>query len=57
MATVIIQKRKRENYISYLVNYKDPYTGKTRYHKTFRKLQDAQRSANELRQLGKMWLA
>lgn len=51
MATVTIQKRKRDDFISYLVNYKDPRTGKKKYYKSHRKLKDAQSCANKLRDL------
>ena len=51
MATVTIQKRKRKKGMSYLINFKVPLTGKFKYYKTFRKHQDAQREANELRAL------
>jgi len=51
MATVNIQKRKRKNRNSYLVYYKDPFTGKKKYYKTYQKLKDAQRVANDLRTL------
>lgn len=49
MATVIIQKRKRQSRSSYILYYKDPATGQRKYYKTFIKQKDAQRSANELR--------
>ena len=51
MATVTIQKRKRKNGMSYLINFKVPFTGKFKYYKTLRKYQDAQKEANELRAL------
>lgn len=58
MATVIIQKRKREcGQISYAVRYKDPLTRKSKHHKTYPRLKDAQAAANELRailDLGKL---
>ncbi len=50
MATVGIQKRKRQNRNSYIVTYKDS-AGQRKYYKTFRKQRDAQQSANELRAL------
>lgn len=49
MATVNIQKRIRNNFISYQVYYKDPSTGKKYYYKSFRKQKDAQQVANDLR--------
>ena len=51
MATVIIQKRNREKGTSYLVYYKDPSSWKKKYYRTFRRLRDAQRVANDLRTL------
>lgn len=51
MATVIIHKRKRERFTSYIVYYKDPRTAKKKYHKTCRKYKEAQKVANELRNL------
>ena len=51
MATVTIQKRKNKNDNSYVINYKDPRTGKKKYHKTFRKHRLAQKEANDLRAL------
>jgi len=51
MATVIIQKRKRKKGISYIINFKEPFTGKNKYYKSFRKHKDAQQAANELRTL------
>ncbi len=57
MATVTIQKRERKNRNSYLVNYKEPLTGKKKYYKTFPRQKQAQHAANELRAIldsGKM---
>ena len=51
MATVIIQKRYRNNKLRYYVYYKDPYTYRSKYYKTFTKAKDAQRAANKLRDL------
>lgn len=51
MATVFIQKNKNQTRVSYAVKFKDPLTGKTKYYKTFLKLIDAQRAANDLRAL------
>lgn len=51
MATVVIQKRTRENGTSYVVTYKDLASGRKRYYKTFRKAKEAQQAANELRYL------
>lgn len=51
MATVLIQKRKRQNRNSYVIYYKDPYSGKKKYYKTHQKQKDAQQTANELRYL------
>ena len=49
MATVVIQKRKREKGMSYHVTYRDPLTGIKRHYKTCHRLRDAQLSANDLR--------
>jgi integrase len=49
MATVVIQKRPRENGTSYVITYKDPNSGRKRYYKTFRKAKDARQAANDLR--------
>ena len=49
MATVVIQKRPRENGISYVITYKDPSSGRKRYYKTFRKAKEARQAANDLR--------
>lgn len=51
MATVVIQKRPRENGTSYVITYKDPNSGRKRYYKTFRKARDARQAANDLRYL------
>lgn len=51
MATVTIQRRERKNRVSYLVNYRDPLTGRKKYYKTFQKKRDAQNAANELRSI------
>jgi integrase len=51
MATVIIQKRNRKKGIRYLVNYKDPFSGKKKYYRTLSRLRDAQQVANDLRTL------
>jgi site-specific recombinase XerD len=51
MATVVIQKREREEGASYVITYKDPGSGKKRYFKTFRKAKEAQQAANDLRYL------
>ena len=49
MATVYILKRKTDKGYSHPVKYYDPVTKKKKYYKTFKKLRDAQQSANELR--------
>jgi len=49
MATVVIQKRPRENGTSYVITYKDPNSGRKRYYKTYRKAKEAQQAANDLR--------
>ena len=57
MATVVIQKRKRQDRCSYPIYYKDPATGRRKYYKTFQRQKDAQQAANDLRALldtGKM---
>jgi len=51
MATVVIQKRRRKDRTSYLVSYYDPRTGRKKHYKTFQKMRDAQRTANDLRTL------
>jgi len=50
MATVFIQKRRRENRMSYVVQYKDS-SHRTKYYKTFQKQKEAQQAAYELRKL------
>jgi integrase len=49
MATVYIQKRKRNNGMSYLVSYYDPIAKRKEHYKTFKKQREAQREANDLR--------
>ena len=51
MATVVIQRVKRQERFSYNVLYKDPVTRKTKYYTTFPKKKDAQQCANDLRAL------
>ena len=51
MATVVIQKRKRNGKKSYPVHYKDPLTFKSVHYKTFKKYKEAQSAAHELRAL------
>lgn len=51
MATVIIQKREKKKGNSYVITYKDPLTGKKKYHMTLRKYRLAQQEANDLRGL------
>lgn len=51
MATVFIQKNKGQVRVSYAVKFKDPFTGKTKYYKTYPRLRDAQDAANDLRAL------
>jgi integrase len=51
MATVVIQKRKRQARNSYIVYYKDPASGRRKYYRTFQRQKDAQQSANDLRAL------
>ena len=51
MATVVIQKRKRNGKKSYPVHYKDPVTFKSVHYKTFKKYKEAQSAAHELRAL------
>ncbi|MBU4261884.1 MAG: site-specific integrase [Proteobacteria bacterium] len=51
MATVTIQKRKRQNRNSYVIYFKDPFTGVKKYFKTFQRQKEAQQAANELRYL------
>jgi len=51
MATVFIQKRKRKNNVSYIVNYNDPLSCKKKYFKTFTRQKNAQKAANYLRGL------
>ncbi len=50
MATVTIQKRKKQNgTMSYPVYFVDPYTGKKKYHATYKTLKDAQLATHTLR--------
>jgi len=51
MATVTIQKRKRNKGVRYLVSYKIPMTGKKKHYKTFCKYREAQQAANDLRSI------
>jgi len=51
MATVTIQKRKRQKGNSYIITFKNPLTGKQKYYKTLRKQKDAKQAADELRTL------
>ena len=51
MATVNIVKITREKGNRYQVYYKDPYSGKKKYYKTFTKQRDAQQASNELRSM------
>ena len=52
MATVIIQKRKgKTGRTSYGVYYKDPFTTRRKYFKTYYRLKDARRAASWLRDL------
>jgi integrase len=51
MATVLIQKRKRDKRFSHIVYYKDSYTGQRKYYKTFQRQVEAQKAANDLRTL------
>jgi hypothetical protein len=51
MATVTIQKRKRNKGVRYLVSYKIPMTGKKKHYKTFCKYREAQEAANDLRSI------
>lgn len=48
MATVTIQRRKKQDgSIAYTVYFVDPYTGKKKYHATFRTLKDVPRLAHD----------
>nr|WP_287410694.1 hypothetical protein [Pseudodesulfovibrio sp.] len=49
MATVTIATRTRKNGKRYIVQYKDPETGKKKYHSSFRRKDMAQQEANKLR--------
>ena len=51
MATVTIQKRQKIKGISYVITFKDPITGKKKYHKSVHKHRIAQQEAHELRAL------
>ena len=51
MATVVIQSYKRKDGVSYRVYYRDPYSGRNKNYKTFRKKREANQAANELRTL------
>jgi integrase len=49
MATVYILKHKTQKGYSHTIKYYDSLSKKKKYYKTFKKLRDAQQSANELR--------
>jgi hypothetical protein len=51
MATVMIQRRERKNRNSYIVYFKDPATRERKYYRTFPRMKDAQKAANDLRTL------
>lgn len=51
MATVILSERARKDGKSYVVYYDDPFTGRRKYHKTFRRKTDAVEEAHRLRLL------
>jgi integrase len=51
MATVVIEKRKRQKRSSYIIYYKDPFTGERKYYRTFQRQLQAQQAANDLRAL------
>jgi len=51
MATVVIQKRKNKTCTSYVVTYRDPFSGRKKYYKSFLRQREAQRAANDLRSL------
>ena len=51
MATVVIQPIERKNGMSYKVFYRDPYKGKNKHYKTFKKKREANQAANDLRAL------
>jgi site-specific recombinase XerD len=51
MATVIIQPYKRKDGTSYRIFYRDPYSGKNKNYKTYRKKREANQAANDLRAL------
>ncbi|MBW2589100.1 MAG: site-specific integrase [Deltaproteobacteria bacterium] len=51
MASVVIQKRKKQKGHSYVITYRDPVTYKSKYYKTCSKYRDAQIAANGLRDL------
>lgn len=51
MATVTIATRSLKKGKTYVVNYKDPETGRKKYHKSFRRKDLAQEEANRLRTL------
>ena len=49
MATVQIQRRKHKKGVTYPIYFKNQYSGKKEYFKTFPKFKDAQKAANDLR--------
>ena len=49
MATVIIQKRETKTGNRYDVKYADPFTGRKKHYKTYRKYKEANAMANDLR--------
>jgi integrase len=51
LSTVSIQRRQRRRGITYPIYYKEPFTGKKKYYKTFPRHKDAQQAANDLRTL------
>lgn len=51
MATVILNERVRKDGKSYVIYYDDPFTGRRKYHKTFRRKSDAVEEERRLRLL------
>ena len=51
MATVILNERIRKDGKSYVIYYDDPFTGRRKYHKTFRRKSDAVEEERQLRLL------
>lgn len=51
MSTVTIQRRQRNKGVTYPVYYKNPFSGKKEYYRTFPRFKEAQQAKNDLRAL------